>query len=533
MPLDPSIILKVNTPAETQQASNQAALGVEQVKQAQNTTQQIPVANAQQQQNLQLSQIKAQTDQLDQQQTKLGLVSQLVGTATDQPSYDAAKQKALAMGLDVSNAPVNFDPNYVKNLQNQALTASQRIQLQTLQNEQTYRNAMVNISAGRLHEKTDNDSGALAMGAINGQPTPTYAGGIGAAPNPAAPASATNLPSGTLTPPTVAPNPTTGASTATLSAPQFSANGAVVPNAQNATASAPNPAATQQDLSKLTGTAYLDALKQQNPAMASMVEEIGQYKRKPPPATSGTKGLPNPLSIAVARAYPPDADGQGGYDATQFEPRQKTANDFSTAGKSGQNMIALNQLGAHLQTLDSLSQQLDTGSITPVNAMINYAQRITGNPNITNQAIAAQAVATEFGKIMRGVGMSEGDATKFEDSVKGDNSIQQIQGAANTMATLVGGRMHELNYAYDQNMGTKNGAAKFVNPMVQQILIKHDPKLAAEFGVAAPSSTGNNAQPIHPALATPQAAAIKAQLAAGKITQDQAIQQLQQATGAK
>jgi hypothetical protein len=52
----------------------------------------------------------------------------IVGSATDQASYDLAKQNAAAMGLDVSTAPAQFDPAYVRAFGQQVLTAQQRIE---------------------------------------------------------------------------------------------------------------------------------------------------------------------------------------------------------------------------------------------------------------------------------------------------------------------------------------------------------------------------------------------------------------------
>ncbi len=60
---------------------------------------------------------------------KYQAMADLIGSATDQASYDAAKARGAAMGLTPDpNAPAQFDPRYVANAQQQALTTVQRIE---------------------------------------------------------------------------------------------------------------------------------------------------------------------------------------------------------------------------------------------------------------------------------------------------------------------------------------------------------------------------------------------------------------------
>ncbi len=52
----------------------------------------------------------------------------LAGSVRDQNSYNQALQTAKSMGLDISSAPAQYDPRFVQNFGNQALTQAQRIE---------------------------------------------------------------------------------------------------------------------------------------------------------------------------------------------------------------------------------------------------------------------------------------------------------------------------------------------------------------------------------------------------------------------
>lgn len=68
------------------------------------------------------SQRAKEKDALEMNIKKLGLGAQILSTAKDQPSYDAARATAQANGLDVSAMPPQFDPNVVQTRLQQAMT---------------------------------------------------------------------------------------------------------------------------------------------------------------------------------------------------------------------------------------------------------------------------------------------------------------------------------------------------------------------------------------------------------------------------
>lgn len=78
-------------------------------------------------------------DQADMQKNEMGLkqklgqldfVGRLVGGVTDEASYQQARKAAQDAGLDVSQLPPMYDPNIMKRVQMQALSAKEQLQMQ-------------------------------------------------------------------------------------------------------------------------------------------------------------------------------------------------------------------------------------------------------------------------------------------------------------------------------------------------------------------------------------------------------------------
>jgi hypothetical protein len=66
--------------------------------------------------------------QLDAMGQRLALSAQILGSAKDQASYDAARQTAMQAGLDVTNMPPQFDAAFVQAKRTEGLTALQQLE---------------------------------------------------------------------------------------------------------------------------------------------------------------------------------------------------------------------------------------------------------------------------------------------------------------------------------------------------------------------------------------------------------------------
>lgn len=65
---------------------------------------------------------------LEQARERVNLIGQVAGSAVDPQSYAAGRTFLAQSGVDVSNIPEQYDPAYVANARNQALTAVQQIE---------------------------------------------------------------------------------------------------------------------------------------------------------------------------------------------------------------------------------------------------------------------------------------------------------------------------------------------------------------------------------------------------------------------
>ena len=97
----------------------------------QQALQQLGNADPQAAMQFQAQQIEAHKQALEEANKQLGVTLQLLGTAHDEGSYQQARQVAAQMGLNVSNVPPNFDPQWVANTAAQAQAMQGKIQQQT------------------------------------------------------------------------------------------------------------------------------------------------------------------------------------------------------------------------------------------------------------------------------------------------------------------------------------------------------------------------------------------------------------------
>lgn len=78
----------------------------------------------------QKEQREAEKAQLDAARQKLALGAQILGSAKDQASYDAARQTAMNAGLDVSRMPPQFDAGFVQAKRTEGLTVLDQLDQQ-------------------------------------------------------------------------------------------------------------------------------------------------------------------------------------------------------------------------------------------------------------------------------------------------------------------------------------------------------------------------------------------------------------------
>jgi len=73
------------------------------------------------------SRIATRKAELENALSQIETTSKLLSSATDPASYANARAQAVSLGLDVSNAPEQYDPAWVRNAQMQALDIKERL----------------------------------------------------------------------------------------------------------------------------------------------------------------------------------------------------------------------------------------------------------------------------------------------------------------------------------------------------------------------------------------------------------------------
>lgn len=194
-----------------------------------------------------------------------------------------------------------------------------------------------------------------------------------------------------------------------------------------------------------TGDAFLAQVAKENPGLANQVKAIATYRQAPP--GRGTKqGI---ALLSLVNQYEP------GYDATQYNTKQKARNDYGT-GVQGKSVVAINNAMAHLDLLGKLADAMGNGDVQALNAAKQAYEQQFGSPAPTTfdavRNIAAQEVVKSV--VPGGGGVAE-RAAAAEDFKK-SASPQQMHGAINGVRGLFAGQLHNSKRQYEKLTGLKD-----------------------------------------------------------------------------
>lgn len=117
------LALSVDKPGDITQAMQQGYLNQEKINQ-------VPYQRQTQQNALDLDNLKIRHAQLEDAKNKIDMVQSLLAGSVDQQSYDANRAKAAELGLDVSQEPQVYDPNYIRQHQISLLPVKDQIELE-------------------------------------------------------------------------------------------------------------------------------------------------------------------------------------------------------------------------------------------------------------------------------------------------------------------------------------------------------------------------------------------------------------------
>jgi len=100
--------------------------------------------------------LEAEANALNKKLEQTSLAASLAMSAKDQPSYEAMLGKIQQMGVNVSNLPAQYDPNYMKQIAFMSMKAADRLQIQKAQLEaelQPLRVQKMKAEISGLHQK--------------------------------------------------------------------------------------------------------------------------------------------------------------------------------------------------------------------------------------------------------------------------------------------------------------------------------------------------------------------------------------------
>ena len=161
-------------------------------------------------------------------------------------------------------------------------------------------------------------------------------------------------------------------------------------------------------------------------------------------------------------------------------------------GPQGNQVRALNNVVGHLQLFEGLTQQLNTGSFRPGNALDVLWQKTFGSPAPTNATAAGSIIGPELTKILTNTGSgSEAERTDFNKTAGNlANAPEQISGAIGTVKGMIARQATDYALQYHAATGRDDFAQKYLAPDVTQYL-----DMAPPHPTVAPGTTPPVGQP--------------------------------------
>lgn len=216
------------------------------------------------------------------------------------------------------------------------------------------------------------------------------------------------------------------------------------------------------DASK-SGADYLASL---DPALQGQVKAIAEG-RAPFPQGNFARSQRGQQIVSALYQYDPGANAQ------DYNTRLATRKSF-TSGKDADNMMALNQVSAHLESLLDALPGTSGIAIPYVGKYINQASNAANDVNtgaVTQWKQAADAVSHEARKVFAGSsGGTLAELDKIADNFNADNSTAQKLGAIKQLGELLQSRIGFLADKYQKGMGNAENPFETTYPHAAQVL---------------------------------------------------------------
>lgn len=185
-----------------------------------------------------------------------------------------------------------------------------------------------------------------------------------------------------------------------------------------------------------------------DPNTAQLVKKMANYELP----ISGFGGLDiktRTRLVQLAALYDPS------FDVKEMQTRTKVQADYSPAGATGRNIIAINTIAYHLDQFKKAYEKLDNRQIKLWNTAQNKLKTNFGDPTITAVQVPANAIADEMARILKGGTASPtNEDTELWQSIYGTSmSKAQMQATIWQSFEVAGGRLKQISTAYERAMG--------------------------------------------------------------------------------
>lgn len=222
------------------------------------------------------------------------------------------------------------------------------------------------------------------------------------------------------------------------------------------------------DLQGLTGQAFLDKLKETNPAMAAQVKAMDEGDLNFPTGFAAKAPYWQQRLNALYQ-YHPEASQQTAAAYKQF-----------MSGKLGDTTRSLNVATQHIALGNQLLDAMDNGDTKRVNQLGNALKTELGlSAAPTNFDAVKQVMAGEITKAATGASGALGDRDAITQTLGTANSPKLLKGALQTYQGLMGGQFHGLKQQYETQTGRKD-YQRFLSPEALAAMAPNVPSAAIE-----------------------------------------------------
>lgn len=190
------------------------------------------------------------------------------------------------------------------------------------------------------------------------------------------------------------------------------------------------------------------------------------------------------------------AGGGTEYTAGDFPARAKAMRDFNT-GAQGNAVRFMNTAISHINTLEQLGTELNSGSVPALNKLKNLWKTQTGQAAPSNFTAARDIVANEVVKAVTASGGGVADRQEAQAQISAASSWDQLAGVAGTWKQLLAGQLGSLRLQYEQGTGLKDFNKKLYPETLKELGAAEGAPPAAQPAADVPTATGPNGQKLY------------------------------------